>query len=312
MVFWSIIALLVLALVLSFSADAVVKSVTYFAHRFRIQSFVLGFLILGFATTIPEMFVAYQAIADGVPQLSVGNLLGGSILLLSLVMGVGALILGRIVLDHGMTTKDIGLSSLVVAAPAIALWDGKLTRIEGVVLILIYLIHVVFLSKEQHVVGKVEHEFRHIKHAGHAVMFLLGGLVGLAVSSRFIVMIGEGLAKSFGLSPFVIGLFLITLGTNLPEFTLVYKAIVQKKRDVAFGDVLGSAVINTPILGIVCMIAPFSVPDYLRMRVTLVLLAMVSVFFFWAASTKRDVTRREGILLLTVYVAFVLFEFLRI
>jgi cation:H+ antiporter len=312
MVFQNIIYLIGLGIILAVSANAVVRATAYFSIQLRIKSFLLGFLILGFATTIPEMFVAYQAVADGVPQLSVGNLLGGSILLLSFIMGGSALFLKRIILDHGMTTRDIGLSTIVVAMPAIALWDGRLTRLEGFILLASYVIHIFFINREQHFVANVERHAKSIKHPLHAIVFGLGGLIGLAFSSRFIVTISEGLARQFNITPFIIGLFLVTFGTNLPELTLAVEAIIKKKRDIAFGDVLGSAVINTPILGIICIIAPFSVPDHLRMRATLILLAGTSLFFWWAASSKRDITRREGIVLLIIYILFVAFEMMRI
>lgn len=312
MVITDILILIGLGIVLAVGANWVVKGASFIARSFAVKSFLLGFLILGTVTTIPEMFVAYQAVRDGVPQLSVGNLLGGSILLLSFVMGIGAIILGRIVLDHGMTTRDIVQSSLVVAAPAVVLWDGKLTRFEGVILIAIYIIHVLFVSKEQHVVGTIERHANHVLHIGHALVLFVGGILAIAVASHFIVTIAESLATSLQISPFVIGLFLVTLGTNLPELSLVVMAIVKKKRDIAFGDVLGSAVINTPILGIVCFVAPFSVPDYLRTRATLILLAGTALFFLWAASSKRDITRREGVGLFILYIMFVAFELLKI
>jgi len=312
MIGMNILYLIGLGIVLAVSANAVVKSTAYFSQRLQIKSFLLGFLVLGFATTIPEMFVGYQAVVDGVPQLAVGNLLGGSILLLSLVMGGSALFLKRIILDHGMTKRDIGLSTLVVAMPAIALWDGSLTRFEGVILLAGYLLHILFINKEQHFSANIEHHAKSIKHPMHAIFIGFAGLVGLAFSSRFIVVLAEGLAKSFAISPFVIGLFLVTFGTNLPEITLAVEAVLKKKRDIAFGDVLGSAVINTPILGIICIFAPFSVPDHLRMRATLILLAGTSLFFWWAASSKRDITRKEGIVLMIIYILFVAFEFMSI
>jgi len=273
---------------------------------------MFGFVLLGFATTIPEMFVAYQSVQDGIPQLSVGNLLGGSILLLSFVMGVSAIFLKRIVLDHGMSSFDIALSALVVAAPAFVIWDGKLTRFEGFVLLSLYIVHLLLINKEQHVLTIVEHHAKHVKHAGHALFLGLGGIIGMAVASRFIVTIGEASAALLGIPTFVIGLFLITFGTNLPELTLAIEAIVKKNRDVAFGDILGSSVINTPLLGVICLVSPFVMPDIERVRMTLLLLVLVSVFFFWAASTKKDITRREGIVLFSVYIAFVLFEMTRV
>jgi len=312
MIFQNIVVLIILGIILATSANWVVKATAYFSKRLGIQSFLLGFLVLGFATTIPEMFVAYQAVTDGIPQMAVGNLLGGSILLLSFIMGGSALFLKRIILDHGMTKRDIGLSTLVVAMPAIALWDGRLTRFEGLILIIAYIIHILVINREQHVMSHIEHHAKNIKHPMHAILLGIGGILGLAFSSRLIVTIAEGLARQFSISPFVIGLFLITFGTNLPEFTLAVEAIIRKKRDVAFGDVLGSAVINTPILGVICMIAPFSVPDHLRMRATLILLFGTSLFFWWAASSKRDITRREGMALLIIYILFVGFEMMQL
>lgn len=312
MVITNILFLIGLGVVLAIGANWVVKGASFIARSLAVKSFLLGFLILGVVTTIPEMFVAYQAVRDGIPQLSVGNLLGGSILLLSFVMGASAMILGRIILNHGMTTRDIIQSSLVVATPAVVLWDGEMTRIEGIVLIVIYMLHVMFVSKEQHVVRTVEQHANHVLHIGHALALFVGGILSIAISSHFIVNIAESLAKTLQVSPFVIGLFLVTLGTNLPELSLVVMAIVKKKRDIAFGDVLGSAVINTPLLGIVCLVAPFSVPDHTRTRATLILLAGTALYFLWAASSKRDITRKEGVGLFILYLMFIGFELLRI
>ncbi len=306
------IAFLVLGIVLAKSADWVVKATAFIAHKAHIRSFLLGFLLLGFATTIPEMFVAYQSVLDGVPQLSVGNLLGGSILLLSFVMGGSAIILKRIQLDHGLSVFDIGMSSVVILSPTLVIWDGNLTRLEGWILVGIYIAQLVFINKEQHVADTMEHHANQVSHAWHALGLLVGGLVGMAVASRYIVTIAEIVAKTFSIPAFVIGLFLVTIGTNLPELTLAIQAIVKKQKDIAFGDILGSSVINTPLLGILCIIRPFSIPDHERMQVTLILLALVSIFFFWAAATKKDITRREGVVLFVIYIAFVWFEMLKI
>jgi cation:H+ antiporter len=312
MIFLYGIAFIILGVILAKSADWVVKATAFIAHKAHVRSFLLGFLLLGFATTIPEMFVAYQAIQDGVPQLSVGNLLGGSILLLSFVMGGSAIILKRIKLDHGLSVFDIGVSSIVILAPAVVIWDGNLTRLEGWILVGIYVAHILFINKEQHVAANMEHHAKQVSHAWHAFGLLVGGLIGMAIASRYIVTIAELVAAMFSIPTFVIGLFLVTFGTNLPEITLAVGAIIRKQKDIAFGDILGSSVINTPLLGIICIVRPFTIIDHERMQVTLILLALVSIFFFWAAATKKDITRREGIVLFVVYIAFVIFELIRL
>lgn len=311
MIILYIIAFIFLGLILAKSADWVVQATSYIAHKAHVRSFLIGFLLLGFATTIPEMLVAYQAVHDGIPQLSLGNLLGGSILLLSFVMGGSAILLKRIKLDHGLSLFDIGASACIIAAPAVVIWDGNLTRIEGFVLIGLYLAHILFINKEQHVVNTMEHHAKQIAHIWHACALLGGGLIGMAIASRYIVTIAEIVAKMLSLPTLAIGLLLVTIGTNLPELTLVARAIKNKEKDVAFGDILGSSVINTPLLGILCIASPFTVSEHERLQVTLVLLVLVSIFFFWAAATKKDITRKEGIVLFIVYIAFIVFEMMR-
>lgn len=307
MIIW-LFALCILGAILAISAGIVVQATSYIAKKLQVTSFLFGYILLGFVTTIPEMFVAGQAIHDGIPQISAGNLLGGSILLLSFVMGASAFFLGRIILNHSMSKRDIAFSSFVIGAPSLCLWDGKLTRIEGLVLLIIYILHILFFNREQHIIEKIEHHAKHVRHLWHAIGLFILGITGIALSSRFLISIAKGFITSLGISPFIIGLFLVTFGTNLPELTLAWKAIIQKKRDIAFGDILGSSVVNTPILGIVCIIAPFSVPDIRRMRITLLLLAFIAVFFYRAASMKNDITKREGAVLLFTYLLFVLFE----
>lgn len=308
MIIFYCFAFILLGIILAKSADWVVKAISYFSHSLQVKSFLFGFVLLGFATTIPEMFVAYQAVRDNVPQLSVGNLLGGSIFLLSFVVGISALFLGRVALEHRMSVFDIAMSSFVVASPAFVFWDGTCSRTEGIILIALYIFHLVFLNREQHVVDVIERHAKHVKHAGHAILLGITGMAGMAVSSKYIVMIGEQTAHALGVPVFIIGLLLITFGTNLPELTLAIEAIMKKKRDIAFGDILGSAVVNTPILGIVGVVSPFALSLSGKTRATLVLLMMVSVFFFWAAATKKNISRKEGLALFVFYGAFVLFE----
>lgn len=303
-----LVLLVILCVALAKSADWVVKSASYLARGLGVGSFLFGFLLLGFATTVPEMLVAFQSVREGVPQLSVGNLLGGTILLLSFIMGLSAIALKRIVLDHGMTDRDIVLSTLVAMAPAVVLWDGVLTRLEGVILVGIYLVHVIVIDREQHMARHMERHARHVRHVGHALALMVGGLAGLAISARLLVWLARTIAAMLGLSPFVVGLIVVTFGTNLPELALAWEAVVTKRRDIAFGDILGSAVINTPILGIMCIVSPFTLVDHERMRLTMVMLAVVAGFFLWSASSKRDITRREGMGLLFAYLLFLLVE----
>src|SRR3989344_4371833 len=119
--------------VLSGSASLVVRSASTLAYKMGITSYAVGFFLLGILTSTPEMFVALQSAIDDVPQLSMGNLLGGSILLLSFVIGLSSVLLGKVRLNHGFKFHEILVSSVVIASPVAFVWDGQLTRTEGAI-----------------------------------------------------------------------------------------------------------------------------------------------------------------------------------
>lgn len=299
---WQHVSVLVVSgIVLTAAAGVVVRRATRIAHQFGVSSFVIGFLLVGVLTSTPELFVAIQATTDGIPHLSVGNLLGGSILLLSFVMGVVSLLLGRVRLDHTLRTEELWAMMAVIASPIAVLWDERLTRPEGLFLVGLYGLHAFILRRDG------PPGLRRGKGvSGHLVM--LAGAVGVMfISSRFIVTSAEAIMGTFTIAPIVFGLFFLSLGTNLPELALAWESIRFRRREIAFGDFLGSSAANTLLLGLLGLVAPFGGGDG-RLTGALLLLGSVSLYFLWAVSSGREVTRKEGIGLLVFYLLFVGYE----
>lgn len=305
---WEIGILLGFGLVLTGSAQLVVRSVVTLAQRLRIGNFTIAFLLLGILTSTPEMFVALQSGLDGVPQLSMGNLIGGSILLLSLVMGLSSIFMGKITLDHGLKFGEFVLTSAVVAAPAAVLWDGNVTRLDGVFLAGFYFLHTILINKEQHVLKHLERRSSKISDGGYQAIMLFVGFFGMVIASKYMVDAAQSIISAFHVPAFVFGLVLLSLGTNLPEFALAFEATIARRRTIAFGDFLGSAAANTLILGILAIVMPFTIAVGERLWFSLALLVIVSLFFIWALSSKREIDRREGIGLLFFYLMFLAFE----
>ncbi len=305
---WQIGMLIGFGLVLTGSAQLVVKSVAIIAKKLRIANFTISFLLLGILTSTPEVFVAIQSGLDGVPQLSMGNLIGGSILLLSLVMGLSSIFMGKITLDHGLKFREIVLSSAVVVAPAVVLWDGSVTRLDGAFLAGFYILHAVFINREQHILRHIERSAVKIRDGGYHKAMLFTGLLGMAIASTYMVDAAQSIMAFFHMPAFVFGLILLSFGTNLPEFALAFEAAIARRRTIAFGDFLGSAAANTLILGVLAIFMPFTVGLRERLWFSLILLAIVTIYFVWALSSKREITRKEGFGLLAFYVLFVAFE----
>jgi len=259
-------------------------------------------------TSTPEFFVMLQAAADGVPTLSAGNLLGGSLLLLSFVMGACAVILGNIKLNHGMRFADLVFAAAVVAAPVAALRDGTLSRVDGLLLVGFYLLYVIFVSDEEKLAKRVARRANDAKQMKHLLGLLAVGVGGMLISSKIVVESAEILMAAFQIPALVFGLFILSAGTNLPELTLALQAIARGRRDIAFGDFLGSSVANTFILGMLGILSPFRSGPTETLTVPLMLLLGVSVFFIWAAQSKQSISRREGLGLLVFYGLFVIYQ----
>ncbi|OGG12449.1 hypothetical protein A2875_01845 [Candidatus Gottesmanbacteria bacterium RIFCSPHIGHO2_01_FULL_46_14] len=307
-IWWDIGVMIGFGLILSGCAHLVIRGAAGIAKHAGLTSFTFGFLLLGILTSMPEMFVAIQAALTNIPQLATGNLLGGSILLLSLVMGALAVILGKVVLDHEISWQDMVSTIGVIAAPALVLWDGALTRGEGIFLVGAYGVHALLLTRDgtlQHPLHKHAVGHRHVHQ--NIGMFILG-IAGLAIASRVIVTSAEVIIHSFSIPPIVFGLFFLSLGTNLPEFALAWSVIAQKRRDLAIGDFLGSAAANTLILGILAIISPYTDPNPSRVTAALVLLGSVAAYFLWSFWTGRSLSRKEGLGLLAFYAIFVAYE----
>lgn len=305
---WQQISILIVSgIVLSGAVNVVVKHSSSLAQKLGLSSFVIGFLLLGMVTSTPELFVAMQAARDGIPQLAVGNLLGGSILLLSFVMGMTAIFLGRVRLDHQLAWREILVMLAVIAAPITVLWDSQLTRAEGLFLVGAYSLHAFVLNRDD----KKNHQKKiRVGGFGRHVCMLAIGVGVMFFSSRFIVTSAEAIMGILSIAPLLFGLFFLSLGTNLPELALALESIRYRRREIAFGDFLGSAAANTLILGILGLVSPFSGAENGRTSGALLILGSVCIYFLWAISSGRTITRKEGIGLLVFYLLFVLYEVL--
>ncbi len=303
---WYQISILIASgIVLTGAVTVVLKHSSSLAQKLGLSSFTIGFLLLGVLTSTPELFVAMQAAHDGIPQLGVGNLLGGSILLLSLVMGVVAILLGRVRLDHQLSMRELLAMMGVIVAPIVALWDARFTRPEGLFLVGVYILHAFVLNRDGQ---KKKRERGGLEGLGGHLLMLAAGVVVMFISSRFIVAMAEAIMGALSIAPLIFGLFFLSFGTNLPELALAFESIRHRRREIAFGDFLGSAAANTLILGILGLVAPFTGSGNGRLLGALFILGSVTLYFLWAISSGRTVTRKEGIGLLIFYFLFVLYE----
>ena len=312
-------ALLAGFFVLGKAADVIVIAMTNLGKIFKINAFALSFVLLGLTTSLPEMVVGVYAVADNVPRLSFGNLLGGIVVLLTLVIGLNGLMFGGIaingkfarysmcrVLPHvpwcnRLGIHDLGVVGALLLSPALLFIDGEFSRVDGSILVVLYLFFVLYYLKGQQA-AHVEEEEKRPSLIRSGAQFLAGAFV-LIVVARMIVESSEVLLSRFEIPAFVFGMLVLGIGTNLPELTIMLRAR-KGPRDISAGNILGSAAANIMILGVLSIFAPLSGlgrTDILFTGWMLAIAAIVLMIFF---RTRNRLSRAESLLLILLYILF--------
>lgn len=321
--FGEMILLIGFALVLVKSTELLTGALKRLARITKLGQFAVTAFILAFATSLPELVVAIVSSAEGDPTIALGNVLGSNIADLSLVIGGAAIVGGGIRVRGEFLRRDLFLTFLAGSLPLLMLVDSKLNRFDGIVLLVVYAIYVITVLKEKgEEIGKKEMKQPTIKrmfnllyknHAERDFGKFMVGVVLLLFSSHMIVQLAEKVAVGFGVPLLLVGLFIVAIGTSLPELVFEIRAVREKQVEMAFGDLLGSIVANsTLIMGVVGVIAPFTLKTGLTPYLVGTLGFVVMFCLFWIfVSTKKHLERWEGIVLVLGYLVFIVAEFVK-
>jgi cation:H+ antiporter len=321
-IFGSLLALLFFVFILIKSADLTIEALKSLAKRLGAGTFAISAIILAMATSLPELFVGITAAIEGAPSLSLGNVLGANIANLSLVAGLAGLISGGVFIHEKVVTKEILLAIGAAVLPIFLLLDGTLSRVDGLILLSVYFAYTTSFFKPRFLeIGKYtlggRYILRFVRHLGEVEQkadktlgHLFVGIAALLFSANFIVEFATDFARASGISVFVIGVILISLGTTLPEVIVSIESLKKSQPGVFFGNILGSLIVNsTLILGVVSVISPIqdgNLGDYL---IALVTLGITLLLFWLFTRTKNRLERWEALTLLMVYAIFAAVEF---
>lgn len=307
--FLAIFGIIGASLLLSKAADLIVYTTSKLARRFHVSEFNMGFFILGLATTTPELFVGLNSAVDKHPELSLGNLIGASIVLLSLVIGLNAIIKKEIRFIESFHRRDMWFTSFVIFSPALFIFDGTLSRIDGLALISIYIIFYIVMNRRQTFTEHIGETLAN--HHPHflSITALLGlGILGLILGAKLMVEAAQLISYQLQLPLVLVGLIMISIGTNLPELTVLYKSVTSRHNQLGMGDFLGSAAANSPVLGLIALFTPISFEAPLKVYFSMGMLFVVLITFNAFYSIDKKISRNEGVALVAIYSFFLFSE----
>lgn len=296
-------------IVLVISGIFLVKSLSKIAKFLRISEFSAAFIIMALATSLPELFVGISSALSGVPELSLGNVLGANILNLTLITGIIILISKEI-----KTGKKIGKDAyfmLVGIFLIILLYviGRSLSKIDGLILVAFFIVNSYRVLKKREKFPKKIKNGAERKNKFFYLLIFLMALIGLLVSSNYVVRYASGIANDLNFPKIMIGLFLISIATTLPELVFGISASKLEHKEMGIGDQIGTIMANsTLILGIVAIISPIEVV-FLPFLISAAFMFIAAFVFLTFLITGKKLERLEGISLILLYILFIIIQF---
>lgn len=297
-------------------ADRFVLGASATARRLGVSPLIVGMVIVGFATSTPEMLVAVFAALQGNAPLGVGNAVGSNITNIALILGAAAII-WPLLSTSTILRRELPLLIAVSLLAVALLLDRSLGRFEGLVLLLALAAATGFLLREALREGRRDTAdplgaglaaAATPAPLGRAIFWLCVGCVVLLAGSRMLVWGGVNIAQALGISDLIIGLTIIAVGTSLPELASALASAARGEHDLVLGNVIGSNIFNTlAVLGLPALIAPFAIPAEVLTRdlpVMAVLTILLLLMLLRRPGTPSRINRLEGMLLLSCFAGY--------
>lgn len=324
----ALVSLIAGFVLLIIGGEFLVRGAVRTAERLGVSPLLIGLTLVGFGTSAPEMAISVQAALDGSPGIAIGNFVGSSISNILLILGAAA-ILAPIAVSSAALSRDgtfVLVTAILFAAISFAIPYNEYVGWCFIALLATYL---TYAWRQERVVTGEGHTSAYemaegfsqmrdspgrgwmstkIQRGAVIIMPLLlafAGLAGIILGGKLLVHGAVGVAQDLGISETVIGLTIVAVGTSMPEFVTSVVAALRGQPSVAVGNILGSNIYNIlAVGGITAILAPTTVPTQIVQYDNLVLVAACLLLLLFARTGFR-VTRLEGTLLLSCYVAYI-------
>jgi cation:H+ antiporter len=248
---------------LIYGADFVIKESEKIALHFNIQPFIIGATVIALGTSLPEMAASMSASFKNQTDMAVANVIGSVIFNILLVLGVVFLVGKNIMPKRDIFAKDSAWGLFPIMIFIIMAIDGELSAFDGFLFLILMVAYVLFLSKDAKNLADMaeieEDDGANFKWSSTILMLAIG-FVFVVGGANFTIDSASNIARDFGVSEWLIGMFLIAFGTSLPEFVVGVKAAINNQADMAIGAIIGSNVANfSMVLGMSSLVTTISV-----------------------------------------------------
>ena len=293
--------------ILILGAEVTVRGSVALARNMGVPTLIIGLTIVALGTSAPEMVVSIQAVLQGMPALSLGNIIGSNIANILLALGLTAVIF-PIAVSPRIFRRDTPWMAAATLGFCACLFGGPITRLYGAGLLILLASYLAVLFWKGLTEPKDDPLIAELWPSWKALVGIVVGLFGLVAGSDLLVVGASALASALGVSESLIGLTVAAVGTSAPEIFTCAMSAYRKHPDIALGNIVGSNLFNVTLVpGVAALVQPIEVAEvFTRYDVWILLGATALITAF--VLTTRKIGRAQGVLLMGCYVAFTLWQ----
>lgn len=300
---------------LSWLSSRLVSTLVDIAKYLHWREFIIAFFVMAFAASLPNLFVDVNAALHNMPEISFGDIVGGNLVDLTLVIAIAVLLCrGGLPAESRMVQTSAIFTATIAVLPILLVWDGRLDRIDGIILLVAFALYSWWLfSKEERFkkayAGRPKNAIKGKKDFIFNLSKIIVFLALLLVTSNFVVNSAQYFSVQLGISLSLVGILIIGLGNCFPE---IYFSMISARRGenwLILGDIMGSVIIcATLVLGIIAIISPFEINNLSPFLITRIFTIVASLLFIVFIRTGKKISKTEGALFLSIYLLFLLVE----
>ena len=296
-------------------ADIFVDGASSLAGNFKISKIVIGLTIVAFGTSAPELAVSIKSLVSGSGDIVLGNVIGSNILNILLIIGVSSMF-HFLSVKNNTVKKELPITILITTLLGVVLSDNLIsggnnsfTRSDGIIVLLFFAVFIYYLISMMR--NKTSESDEKYMPLFKSICFTIVGILAIIFGSNFVVDSAAYLAKGFGVSEKMVALTVIALGTSLPELVTSITATRKGEYDIAIGNVVGSNIFNIGIvLGI--PVAIFGGINHITFNyIDIVIMIISAMLLFIFSANDRKITRREGVIFLSLFIAYYTYVIVR-
>lgn len=298
-------------ILLSHGGDVLTKSSVDLSLKFSVPKIIIGMTVVSFATSAPELIVSLNATLNGFSNFAIGNVIGSNIANIGLVLGIITIIY-PITLQQRFYTSDFPILMLSTFLFYLLLITGnKISRGEGIVLLVLISLILIYLFLYQ---KKSISEFSEVGDTSKisipkSIFYVLFSGLLLWLGSETLIKSAISVANKYEISERVISVTMVAIGTSIPELAASVVASIKKQNDLSIGNLIGSNIFNLlVVIGITSTVLPIEQIDSKIIFSDMLWVILFSAIILPLAYLKRRniLTRKKGIILLTLYLIFII------